>query len=106
MKSRELVRLVFEGGWDERDEVETPMRGYRSHVWAELADGSRHRMTFFCMTRLSQEFDANCQAGQPFFAEPGLVILEEVTLPNMEATARTLAAEGFFEERLKVSNDS
>lgn len=99
MKSRELVRLVFEGGWDERDELETPMRGYRSHVWAELADGSRHRMTFFDMTRLSQELEEDCQAGKPFFAEPGLVILKEVTLPNMEAAARALAAEGFFEKQ-------
>lgn len=99
MKSRELVRLIFEGGWDERDEVEAPMRGYRSHVWAELADGSRHRMTFFDVTRLSQELDEDSRTGRPFFAEPGLVILTEVTLPNMETAARTLAKEGFFEKQ-------
>ncbi|MCY1079811.1 hypothetical protein [Archangium lansingense] len=99
MKSRELVRLVFEGGWNAGDEVDTPMRGYRSHVWAELADGSRHRMTFYDVTRLAQTLEDDSQAGRPFFAEPGLVILTEVTLPNMEAAARTLAAEGFFEEQ-------
>lgn len=99
MKSRELVRLVFEGGWDERDEVETPMRGYLSHVWAELADGSRHRLTFYDMTRLSQVLADECRRGRPFFTEPGLVILEEVTRPRMEEAARKLAAGGFFDTR-------
>ncbi|WNG52083.1 hypothetical protein F0U60_54240 [Archangium minus] len=49
------------------------------------------------MTRLSQELADNCREGRPFFAEPGLIILEEVTRSRMEAAVRTLAAEGFFD---------
>lgn len=97
MTSRKFVRLVFEGGWSERDAYETPLRGYRSHVWAELEDGSRHRLTFFDVTRLSQELDDESKSGRPFLAEPGLVVLTQVTLANMEGAAQALAREGFFD---------
>lgn len=86
------MRLIFEEGFDERDQTESVMRGYRSHV----NDGSRHRLTFYDVTRLSQTLDDECASGRMFFAEPGLVVIPEVTLTNTEAAARTLADEGFF----------
>ncbi|TKD02247.1 hypothetical protein [Polyangium fumosum] len=98
MGHRVLSRLVFEGGFDARDAHESLLRGYRSHVWAELQDGSRHRLTFYDLTRLTQSLEDECSAGRRFFTEPGLVIVPEVTLANMEAAARELAREGFFDE--------
>lgn len=97
MPSRTLVQLVFEGGLDDREEHEAKVRGYRSHVWAELSDGSRRRLTFYNPTRLEQTLTDEEREGRPFFAEPGLIILKEVTRSSMEAAARTLAEEGFFD---------
>jgi hypothetical protein len=91
-----LVKLVFEGGFDQQDEDDVRDRGYRSHVWAELSDGSRHPLTFYDVTRLSQTLNDDCASGRRFFAEPGLVVVPEVTRANMETAAATLAAEGFF----------
>src|SRR5262245_9929411 len=91
-----FVRLVFEGGFDERDEAEATLRGYRSHVWVEFDDGTRHQLTFYDVIRLSQTLDDECATGRMFFTEPGLVVVPEVTRVNMEAAARALAAEGFF----------
>jgi hypothetical protein len=92
-----FVRLVFEDGFSERDQMEARMRGYRSHVWVELDDGSRHRVTFYDVVRLSQTLEDEISAGRPYFAEPGLIILAEITLGNMEAAARALAEDGFFQ---------
>jgi hypothetical protein len=88
---------VFEPGWDDRDDLEAPARGYRSHAWVELDDGQRYPLTFYDVTRLSQTLDDDCAAGRRFFAEPGLIVLPEVTLANIEAAVRTLVAEGFFD---------
>lgn len=92
-----LQRLEFEGGFDEREQCEARDRGYRSHVWAILGNGTRHRVTFYDVTRLSQTLDDECAAGRRFFTEPGLIVVPEVTAENMEAAARTLATEGFFD---------
>jgi len=106
-RRRALVRLHFEDcyddGFGERDAFEALSRGYRSHVWAELDDGSRYQLTYYDVTRLAQTLEGEAGAGRPYFAEPGLIIVPEVTLANMEAAARALAAEGFFERYLARS---
>lgn len=94
-----LVRIIFEYGFDERDEAEAEIRGCQSHVWAELDDGSRHPLTFYDLARLSQTLADECSQGRMFFTEPGLVLVPAVTRINMEAAARTLAREGFFAHR-------
>ena len=99
-KNASLVKLVFEFGFDEHDEYEAESRGYRSHVWAELDDGSRHPLTFYDLTRLSQTLKDECSSGRSFFAEPGLVVVPVVNRANMEAAARTLASEGFFSQKV------
>jgi len=60
-------------------------------------DGSRHRLTFYDVTRLSQTLDDESRTGRPFLADPGLIVLTEVTLANMEGAVRVLAKEGFFD---------
>lgn len=98
-KRSTLVRLTFEHGFDERDEYEAEIRGYQSHVWAEVDDGSRHLLTFYDVARLSQTINDECSSGRMFFAEPGLVVLARVTRFNMETAAKTLAGEGFFSQK-------
>ncbi|MFO0549703.1 MAG: hypothetical protein U0271_15025 [Polyangiaceae bacterium] len=94
-----FVRLIFEYGFSDQDAVEVTQRGYRSHVWVELSDGSKHAVTFFDPQRLAQELLSEAQAGRPFVAEPGLIVLREVTRESMENAAKVLANEGFFEPR-------
>lgn len=96
MELSRFVRLIFEHGMDENDEAEARMRGYRSHVWIELSDGTKHRVTFFDPVRLTQELEQETGLGRPFVGEPGLIVVPEVTKEYMETAARTLANEGFF----------
>jgi hypothetical protein len=99
MEPPKFAQLIFEHGLDERDEAEAQMRGYRSHVWVEMNDGSRHRVTFFDPVRLTQELEQEANMGRPFVCEPGLIVVPEVTREYMETAARTLADEGFFLNR-------
>jgi hypothetical protein len=91
-----LVSVVFEGGRDERDEYEAEDRGYRSHVWVELDDGTRHQVTFYDPVRLSQQLEHEFGSGNVFFTDPGLIIVPAVTTANMEAAIRALVDNGFF----------
>lgn len=63
-----------------------------------LGDGTSHRVTFYDVGRLSQTLDDECASGRPFFTEPGLIVVPQVTRANMETAARALAAQGFFAE--------
>jgi hypothetical protein len=106
MGTRKFKRLVFRYGWDSRADYETPLKGYRDHVSIEFDDGSHQRVIFYDVARLSQALDAECRSGRPFFAETGLIVLEEVTRANMENAARTLANEGFFDRDSYVDVDA
>jgi hypothetical protein len=90
-------RLIFEGGFDERDASESKARGYRSHVWVELADGDRYPLVFYDATRLRQDLDDESKAGNPYIAEAGLIVVKEVTKENMELAVTRLVEEGYFE---------
>jgi hypothetical protein len=91
-----LIKLAFEGGYGERDEFETPLRGYRSDVLAELDDGSVYRITFYDPVRLTQTVEDDARSGTPYFTEPGLIIVPKVDREHMERAAAELAGAGFF----------
>ncbi len=91
-----LVKLTFEGGYGERDEFETALRGHRSDVLVELDDGSVHRVTFYDLVRLTQTVEDDARSGTPYFTEPGLIIVPKVDREHMERAAAELARAGFF----------
>ncbi len=96
MISHNKPRLVIEGAFDEREAAECQARGYRSHVWAELASGERYPLVFYDPVRLAQDLESEAESGNPFLAEPGLIVLEEVTRENMQAAIDRLAEDGYF----------
>jgi hypothetical protein len=80
--------LVFAYGLDgwETD------RGYRSHVY--LTNIDRHEyypLLFYEPVRLAQVLE-----DAKYIAEPGLVIIEEVTVENMVNTVKNLLNEKYF----------
>ena len=90
-------RLIFEGGFDDREAAESRDRGYRSNVWVELANGDRFPVVFYDAVRLRQDLQEEATRGNPYIAEAGLIVVSEVTKENMETAVRQLAEEGFFE---------
>src|SRR5438477_13100247 len=94
----ELTGAVIElpNEFDERDEAEMTMKGHLSNVVVRLADGARYELHFIDPARLSRELELDARAGTPYFAEPGLIVLPEVTLPAVRSTIERLAAGRYF----------
>jgi hypothetical protein len=91
--------LSFPQGYDEQAEFEAPFRGYLPDVVVELEDGTRHRLSFIDLARLEQALEDNARAGHPYFSEPGLVVLPEVSTGAIQQAVQDLWDEGYFDPR-------
>ena len=87
-------KLVFPHGFNERDCFEAPEKGWFGPIIVELSAGTQYVVTFYDPIRLAQDITT---AGTTWLAEPGLIILQEVTVTNMEAAVKQLAKDGFFD---------
>jgi hypothetical protein len=91
------LKLIFEGGWDERAAFEAEARGYRSHVCVEFPNGTRYPVLFSDPVRLGQDLEEMTKRGEPFISDPGLIVVSRVTLEIMQIAVERLYAGGFFE---------
>lgn len=98
------TRLVFAQGVDsERSIVEAQSRGYLSHVMVEI-DGSRFFAVFFYdPIRLQQDLQESAKHGRPFVADPGMIVLPELTLDAMQSAVQCLCQERYFEHLVELS---
>ena len=90
--------LLMPEDYDARSAFETPSRGYLSGASVRLADGFVLPVFFIDPVRLGQELTDETRMGRPFFAEPNLIVLPEVTEPAMRAAVEELARQGFFQQ--------
>ncbi|GBF82853.1 hypothetical protein [Aphanothece sacrum] len=89
------IKLTFQYGWEEKDDEETPMKGYRSDGIVKTSEGE-YSVYFIDPIRLQQDLEAETELGTPFLAEPGLIILPEVTREGMENAVKKLWEQGYF----------
>lgn len=84
------------GDFDPLDAFEAEKKGiWTAHV--VLADGRRFRVTFYDPARLAQDLESYQSLDQAYVAEPGMIVVPEVTRERMTAAIRQLADEGYFE---------
>ena len=95
MKTPSGPRVIFPAGFDERAAVETPLKGWLS-AQVELDNGCRYAVYFSDPVRLQQDMDEAVHNGRPCFAEPGLIIVPEVTVQTIQAAVQFLWQQGFF----------
>ena len=88
--------VVFPEWYDARLEHETPSKGYLADVEVRLENESRYRLYFIDPVRLAQNLEDDTQAGRGYFAEPGLVVLPEVTTQAIRDAVAGLYRDGFF----------
>jgi hypothetical protein len=88
----------FPADFDERDEFEMPSRGYFNGVIVELADGSRHPVSFIDLARLTYEAQADFADGRSYFSEPNLIVLPRVTPAAIRAAIEDMVKGRFFQE--------
>ena len=96
MHTATCSRVVFPDGFDERAAFEAPSKGWLS-AQVEMQDGRSYSVYFTDLARLQQDLDENGQLGKPYLAEPGLIVLPEVTVEAVQETVRALCAQGFFD---------
>jgi len=82
-KTRSRPRVIFPEGFDERAAFETPLKGWLS-AQVELEDGRRYAVYFSDPIRLHQDLDEAVRSGKPCVAEPGLIIIPEVTIETIQ----------------------
>lgn len=90
------AKLIFEGNFDDLAAFEAQSRGYLSHVAVELDDGARYPVIFYDPVRLQQDLDERTKHGWPYLADPGMIVVPEVTLEHMKHAIARLEKEGFF----------
>lgn len=95
MKTLSGPRVIFPEGFDERAAFETPLKGWL-YAQVELEDGCRYAVYFSNPLRLQQDLDEAIKSGKPCFAEPGLIILPEVTVKTIQDAVQCLWKQGFF----------
>ncbi len=96
--------ISFPDGFDERWEYEMPLKGYLSRLRVRLDDGRHYLVNLIDPVRLAQDLEVETSCGRPYFAEPGLILLPEVTTRSITEAIHSLWREGFF-ETLKPETD-
>lgn len=88
--------VSFPQGYDEQAEFEAPFRGYLPGVIVEVEHGACHRLSFIDPVRLEQGLADNVGAGHPYYSEPGLVVVPEVSTEAIQLAVQGLWDEGYF----------
>jgi hypothetical protein len=88
--------VIFPEDYDAQSEYETPFRGYLSNVDVQLPDGARYQVFFIDPVRLQQDLAEHVRTGEPFFAEPNMIVVPEVTTESIQKTVAGLVEQNYF----------
>jgi hypothetical protein len=97
-----VTRLVFVGEFSEREASEALDRGYLSHVLVEVDGDLLYPVVFYDCTRLQQDLEMSTKHGRAFVADPGMIVLTDITLDAMRKATQSMCEEGFFEHMVAV----
>ncbi len=106
MIEADYPKLTFKYGWDDRDDDETLMKGYRSDGIVHSPEGEMYPVYFIDPIRLQQDLEAEEELGSAFLAYPGLIILPEVTREAMENVVKQLWKQGYFESLKPLTQEA
>ncbi len=91
-----VPRLVFKYPFDAMAAHDAEARGYLGYAAVELGDGRRYPVVFYDPVRLQQDLEVETGEGRAFIAEPGMIVVPEVTLFRMQEAVLRLSQVGFF----------
>jgi len=94
----------FPPEFDDRAEYEMALKGHLGGGQVELADGRRFPLFLFDPVRLSQESESAAGDGDPVVAEPGMVVIPDVTRENILRAIDRLIAQRFFDHMKPITS--
>jgi hypothetical protein len=104
-----VPRIVFKYPFDAMAAHDAESRGYVGYAAVELGDGRRCPVVFYDPARLQQDLEVETGEGRAFIAEPGMIVVPEVTLVRMQDAVLRLYRIGFFDSLVcerPLPNDS
>lgn len=103
MNATEKYEVVFPDWYDERGEWEAKEKGWLDGVEVRLADGKIQPLFFYDPVRLAQDLEADSKHGRPFVAQPGMVVLPEITRNAILEVVGKLVDEAYFQTATATS---
>lgn len=98
-------RLVFQHELD--DGYGIAPRGFRTDVTVEISHEVAFPVAFYEAISLCEELQARTKWGFGcFVAEPGLVVIPEISVASMKATVLELISIGYFQHLRPVANSA
>lgn len=91
-----VPKIVFRYPFDALAAHDAEARGYIGYATVELRDGRRYPVVFYDPSRLQQDLEVETGEGRAFIAEPGMIVVPEVTLVRMQDAVLHLYQNGFF----------
>jgi hypothetical protein len=97
MTDGEYPKLILPDHFDERSKDEAHSKGYLSGALVQLENGDSYSVYFIDPVRLRQDLDAEVELGRPYIAEPGIVVIPEITVEKIESVLGRLLSDRFFD---------
>src|SRR5882724_6336928 len=91
------VTLSFTCDFDEKTAWEVKHKGWFEQAIVHLPDGSNVPVCFWDPGRLLQDLETDLKAGRTCIAEPGMIVIPQVTVKNMTAAVEELYSRGYFD---------
>lgn len=90
--------VLFKSGFSKIDEFEMPLKGFRPDVVVQLPNGKYCKLYYYDTVRLNQELNSEAMHYfKNFIAEPGLVIVSNLTKEIIESSVNELFEIGYFD---------
>ncbi|MBI2807875.1 MAG: hypothetical protein HYX68_23070 [Planctomycetes bacterium] len=96
MNTTGKYEVVFPEWYDERGEWEAKEKGWLQGVEVRFFNGSIHPVFFYDPVRLAQDLETDVKHGRPFVAQPGMVVLSEITRDAILDVVDKLVHEAYF----------
>ena len=92
----QLPKLILPDDFDDRAVDEIRMKGW-FNAKVEIADGRHYEVNFYDSIRLQQEIAWDfTKLNMPCFAEPGIVVIPEITVEAIQRALNYLAEHHYF----------
>jgi hypothetical protein len=97
--------LRFTREFSDQELFEAQSRGYLSHVMARLGENRLYPLFFYDPVRLQQDLEESSKQGRLFVADPGMIVVPEITLEVIKEAVEQLCREGFFDHLVPLTED-
>jgi hypothetical protein len=97
-RARGTENIIVRGGGGPRIQGPTAIRGRRAIRW------SFYHVTFYSDDCVKETMELETRDGRPCMWEPGLIVVESVTMSNMQSAVDCLEGESLFKQPVPIKD--